>query len=174
MEDGFYTVRNHEIDIEIPTALKGAADMEVVDYQNARFNTWRGENRNWDLQPGDPGYWTEYTDDFINHGVSVNDDDFHEFRFDWHLDGTPRVEFYIDGVLKHTVYDTVPDIPGRFWLGLWFPSSPGNHWAGRDADFVTEFMEVRSISIEPFAESANTRNIGESYPMDVFRDFYDN
>lgn len=172
-EDGFYTVRNHEIDIEIPTALKGAPDMEVVDYRNARFNTWRGENRNWDVAEGDPAYWTEYTDDFINHGVEVNDEDFHEFRFDWHLDNDPRVEFYIDGILKHTVRNTVPDIPGRFWIGLWFPSAAGNHWAGRDAAFAEEWMEIKQISITPFAQDGNVRRVGESYPNDHFVDFFD-
>ncbi len=172
-ENGYYTVRNHEIDIEIPTALKGAPDMEIVDYHNARFNTWRGENRNWDVAETDPEYWTEYTDDFINHGVETNDGQFHEFRFDWHLEGTPRVEFYIDGVLKHTVYDTIPDIPGRFWMGLWFPSAVGNHWAGKTADFVEEWMEIKEIHIIPYS-TFGVRSISESYPNDVFRDMYDN
>lgn len=171
-ERGYYTVRNHEIDIEIPTALKTDPDMQVVQYKHARFNTWRGENRNWDVAETDPQYWSEYTDDFINHGVETNDGQFHEFRFDWHLEGTPRVEFYIDGVLKHTVYDTIPDIPGRFWVGLWFPSSPNNHWAGRTADFDLEWMDIKEIHIIPFSD-VGVRPISESYPNDVYRDMYD-
>lgn len=172
-ERGYYTVRNHEIDIEIPTALKGDADMEVVSYRNARFNTWWGENRNWDVPETDPAYWTEYTDDFIDHGVETNDGQFHEFRFDWHLGASPRVEFYIDGDLKHIVSTDIPDIPGRFWVGLWFPSAARNRWAGKFADFEEEWMEVKSISIQPFiGQYGQTRAIGETYPLDVFRDFF--
>lgn len=172
-EAGYYTVRNHEIDIEIPTALKGAPDMEVVSYRNARFNAWRGENRNWDVGEADPDYWTEYTDDFIDHGVQTNDGNFHEFRFDWHLGETPRVEFYIDGDLQHTLTTSVPDIPGRFWVGLWFPSAVGNHWAGKTADFAEQWMEIKSLSIQPFTEESGMRAVGESYPIDNFRDMYD-
>jgi len=174
LEDGYYTVRNHEIDIEIPTALKGAPDMEVVSYRNGRFNTWFGENRNWDVSENDPSYWTEYTDDFIDHGVQTNDGQFHEFRFDWHLGDNPRVEFYIDGHLKHIVSTTIPDIPGRFWVGLWFPSATNNHWAGKSANFTEEWMDVKSVTITPFPdENSWARKIGESYPLDVYRDFYD-
>lgn len=166
-EDGFYTVRNHEIDIEIPTALKGAADMEVVDYKNARFNTWRGELRDWDL-----GEWSEYTDEFVRHGVAVNDGNFHKFRFDWHLGADPRVEFYIDDVLVTTNVTHVPDIPGRLWIGLWFPSSPGNHWAGKNASFIEEEMVVRSVKITPYESEVNYRLFAETYGNDGLIDFF--
>ncbi len=166
-EDGLYTVRNHEIDIEIPTALKGAPDMEVVDYRNARFNTWRGEQRDWDN-----GAWSEYTDEFVNHGVSVNDGQFHKFRFDWHLGNDPRVEFYIDDVLMQTNRTHVPDIPGRLWIGLWFPSSPGNKWAGKNAAFIEEEMIVRSVKITPYEEEINYRLFAETYGNDGLMDFF--
>lgn len=172
LEDGYYVVRNHEIDIEIPSALKSDTDMEVVDYRNARFNTWRGENKNWDVPESNPNYWKEYTDDFIRHDVQVNDGKFHEFRFDWHLGDNPRVEFYIDGILKHIVYDTIPDIPGRFWFGLWFPSAPGNYWAGKVAAFQEQYMEVSHLSILPFNQYT-VRRIGESYPQHAFRNIFD-
>lgn len=164
VEDGFYTVRNHEIDIEIPTALKGAADMEIVDYRNARFNTWQGENRDWDN-----GEWSEYTDNFTNHGVVLNDGAFHEFRFDWYTGDNARVEFFIDGVLKETNLTNIPDIPGRLWVGLWFPSG-SSKWAGKQANFIEEQMVVKSISITPF--DSPKRHIGETYPNDVYRDFF--
>lgn len=181
---GFYTVRNHEIDIEFPTALKTNPDQEDVDFHHARFNTWRGELRNWDVPNSDvpvsdpmyspvndPEYWSEYTDDFVNHGVNLADGQFHELRYDWHLGDDPRVEFYIDGVLKHTVRTHIPDIPGRFWAGLWFPSGD-LHWAGRGANWVFEKMYIKSIDIIPFVdEFVHVRPIVETYPYDVFRDF---
>ncbi|VVO49773.1 hypothetical protein PS862_00250 [Pseudomonas fluorescens] len=182
--DGFYTVRNHEIDIEFPTALKTNPDQEDVAFTHARFNTWLGEQRNWDAKSPDyptsdsnwapvpdPEYWSEYTDDFVDHGVNLADGNFHELRYDWHLGDDPRVEFYIDGVLMHTVRTHVPDIPGRYWAGLWFPSA-STHWAGRGADWALQTMCVKSIDITPFAEEQDhARAIVESYPSDVFRDF---
>ncbi len=182
--DGFYTVRNHEIDIEFPTALKTNPNQEDVDFHNARFNTWRGELRNWDVPNNDvptndpmyspvnhPDYWSEYTDDFVNHGVNLGDGQFHELRYDWHLGQDPRVEFYIDGVLKYTVRTHIPDIPGRYWAGLWFPSG-STHWAGRGAPWVFEKMIVKKLEITPFVDQLqHARMIAESYPTDVFRDF---
>lgn len=181
---GFYTVRNHEIDIEYPTALKTNPNQEDVSFLNARFNTWRGELRNWDVPNNDmptndpmyspvnhPDYWSDYTDDFVHHGVNLGDGQFHELRYDWHLGQDPRVEFYIDGVLKHTVRTHIPDIPGRYWAGLWFPSG-SVHWAGRGAPWVFEKMIVKKLEIIPFADQLQyARMIAESYPTDVFRDF---
>lgn len=185
---GFYMVRNHEIDIEFPTALKTDPDQQVVSFYNARFNTWLGDARNWDVPNNDvptndpnyspindPAYWSTYTDDFVNHGVELNDGQFHEMRFDWHVGPDARVEFYIDGVLKHTIRTHIPNIPGRFWVGHWFPSSPNNHWAGKDATFDVEKMEIKSIEIIPFTDEMQyMRSIPETYPDDVYRDFMDN
>lgn len=182
-ELGFYTVRNHEIDIEFPTALKTDADQEDVAFTHARFNTWQGELRNWSVPNNDvpthdpmyspvndPSYWSEYTDDFVNHGVNLADGAFHELGYDWHLGDNPRVEFYIDGVLRHTVTTHIPDIPGRFWIGHWFPSA-AVHWAGRGSNWNTQTMLVKSVSIVPFAdEQSDARNVVETYPIDVYRD----
>jgi hypothetical protein len=171
-EAGFYIVRNHEIDIEIPSALKADPDHEVVSYLNGRFNTWQGELRNWDVEEGDPEYFSEYTDEWVTHGVPVNDGEFHDFRFDWHLGLDPRVEFYIDEKHVTTVRTHVPDIPGRFWIALWFPRAPGNHWGGFRADFDEEYIKVQSVIIEPFLQEADgARERSESYPLDAFRDF---
>lgn len=181
---GFNTVRNHEIDIEFPTALKTNPNQEDVSFLNARFNTWRGELRNWDVPNKDvpvgdpmyspenhPEYWSEYTDDFVHHGVNLGDGQFHELRYDWHLGQDPRVEFYIDGVLQYTVRTHVPDIPGRYWAGMWFPSG-STQWAGRGAPWVFEKMIVKKIEIIPFVDQLqHARMITETYPNDVFRDF---
>lgn len=166
LANGYYNVRNHEIDIEIPTALKTDPDPEVVSYGNARLNTWRGELRNWDVAETDPNYWTEYTDDWDPLPYAVNDGQWHEIGFDWHLGSDPRVEFYLDGQLLRTTRTTVPDIPQQLWLGVWFPSAPGNHWAGRDAAFDTVRLSMRSLRVEPFAdEYPYLRLIGETYPL---------
>ncbi len=182
--NGFYTVRNHEIDIEFPTALKSNPNQEDVSFRNARFNTWRGELRNWsvpnpDVPVGDAAYspvpdqayWSEYTDDFVNHDVNLADQQYHELRFDWHLGDDPRVEYYIDGVLMHTVRTHIPDIPGRYWAGMWFPSG-STQWAGRGAAWIAQHMLVKELTITPFADEAEfSNNVVETYPLDVYHDF---
>jgi hypothetical protein len=167
---GYYYVRNHEIDIEFPTALKDNPDQEDVSFRNCRFNTWQGELRNWDVPETDPAYWSEYTDNFTNTNVDLNDDDYHEYRFDWHLGNNPRVEFYIDGVLKETNTTHVPTIPGRFWVGNWFPSGT-TQWAGRPANYNVEYMTVKSIEIIPYIQyNSDLHLVQETYPDDVFRE----
>lgn len=161
-------VRNHEIDIEYPTALKGDVDQEAVSFLNGRFNTWQGELTSADYDT--PGLWKEYTDTILTHGVQLNDGQLHEIGFDWHLGPSARVEFFIDGQLITTNTDNVPDIPGRLWLGVWFPSGSVK-WAGKGSAWDTDHMLVKSMTIEPFAsEGVYQRNIGESFPNDVYRE----
>ena len=119
----------------------------------------------------DQAYWSEYTDDFVNHGVNLADQQYHELRFDWHLGDDPRVEYYIDGVLMHTVRTHIPDIPGRYWAGMWFPSG-STHWAGRGAAWIAQHMLVKELTITPFADEAGfSNNVVETYPLDVYHDF---
>lgn len=177
-DDGYYIVRNHEIDIEYPTALKDAADMEDVSYRNARMNTWIGELRTWDKPESDPAYFSEYTD-FFETWVSeaLSDGQWHEIRFDWHTaDPNPpagkpakRVDFYVDGELKWTNTTHVPDIPSRLWIALWYPRAPSNRWAGSSAGYVYDSIDIDYFHFIPFNEPV--RHIGETYPADVWRDW---
>lgn len=177
-DDGQYLVRNHEIDIEYPTALKDATDMEDVSASNARLNTWIGELRTWDKNEGDAGYYSEYTDFFKNWVTdALSDGQWHEIRFDWHTaDPNPpagkaakRVDFYVDGALKWSNETHVPDIPGRLWLALWYPRAPGNRWAGGYADYIYDSIDIDYFHFIPFNEPV--RQIGETYPADVWRDW---
>ena len=158
-EDGYYAVRNHEIDIETPTALEDNQNQEDVSYLNARFNVWRGETDG------------TYTATPVAHAINIGDGNFHEFRFDWVLSPSPKVDFYIDGQLYKTHTTNIPDIPGRFWVGVWFPrSNVGNRWAGYPANYDEQVMDISRIQIIPHAASIPcVRNIPETYPEDVFR-----
>lgn len=182
LQDGYYMVRNHEIDIELPSNLAGQPTNQV-SLSNAKFNAWRGELQNWSVAPENPAYWEEYSAKLTDIGANMGDEQYHEFRFDWHAD---RVDFYIDGIHKQTQNNTakgdvIPDIPGKFTVGLWFPSSNGNSagyptwatdspwlynpelaWAGASADWDTQEMRVRSIDFTPFTELGE-RLIGETY-----------
>jgi beta-glucanase (GH16 family) len=144
-ENGYYVTVNHEIDIEIPTNLKGQTDKEI-SYRNARLNTWIGEEN--------------YTDDFHDMGFEQNDGKFHTYRFDWHTGGNgqeARVEFYVDDSLMHTCTTNIPNIKGRLTLGTWFPQ-----WAGGKADFDRIFLEVDWVKITPFNEP-NDKIVKETY-----------
>ena len=161
-------IRNHEIDIEWPTALKSNPDQEDVSMLHARFNTWEGELTSGDY--GTPGEWAEYHDNILAHGIDLGDGQVHELGFDWHIGIDPRVEFFIDGQQVAVNRQNVPTIPGRLWVGVWFPSGR-THWAGKHSNWESDHMLLTRMSVKPFAdELAYQRLIGESFPNDVFRE----
>lgn len=180
---GFWRVRNHEIDIEMISNLKTDPDpMTGIGFANGRFNGWRGELRAQlpnTLDPvwspfhapqDDPGFWTEFHDKWVAHGVDIADGNFHDFTMDWKTDPA-GIDFLIDGNLIVSVDETVPDIPARLWIGVWFPSAAGNFWAGDEngqALWESQRMDIRRIEYVPNGDPV--RNIGESFPIDVFRD----
>ena len=192
-EDGFYITRNHEIDIELPSHLDGGVYSQP-SLSNMKCNTWRGELQNWDVPPTDPAYWEEYRDNLTPIGFNIADGNYHKLRFDWHND---RVEFYIDGVLKRINTNTpkgntIPNIPGHFTFGLWFPSSPmiskpwlvrpERAWAGgvidpidggMKADFDVVEMKVKKFTFTPFNEPGENVT-GETYPFGGYRIKNDN
>lgn len=131
-------IRNEEIDIETPTALKMQSE---ISYRHARFNNWVGINSG------------EYTDKFDDLGKAMNDGQFHTFRFDWHTGnssfGSQRVEYYIDDFCYQTNYTHVPTIGGQLTLGIWFPT-----WTGKP-DFDTQELEVDWVRITPFNEKGD-------------------
>lgn len=85
--------------------------------------------------------------------INTADGEFHDFEYHWFAD---KVEFYIDGIHKQTNTAFVPNIPGRFTFGLWFPShtdsfginsppwtyQPSSAWAGWPARFLAVHMEI--------------------------------
>lgn len=186
LDDGYYLTRNHEIDIEFPSHLDGGV-LSEPSLSNMKCNTWRGELQNWDVPITDPAYWEEYRDNLTPVGFNIADGNYHKLRYDWYPD---RVEFYIDGVLKRTNVNTlkgntIPDIPGFFTFGVWFPSSPlsSKPWlvnpvkawgggvidpidGGMKADFDSIEMRVKSFKFIPFSDYfENERRVGETYPF---------
>lgn len=189
-EDGYYTTRNHEIDIEIPSHLDGGI-LAQPSLENIKCNTWRGETQNWDVNIGDGHYWEEYRDNLTPAGVNLGDGAYHKLRFDWYPD---KVEFYVDNILIRTNTNTeagktIPDIAGTFTFGMWFPSSPkpdepwlvnkNKAWAGGMVDpqtdsmiaaFDTVEMRVKSFKYSPFTEELESQRIlGETYPFGGYR-----
>lgn len=156
-------VRNNEIDLQWPETTQ----------DNARMATWQGVN--------------EFNREVVKviDGLGVfNDGLFHEVGFDWHInDLTPsinpatglpraakRVDFYVDNVLVYSSENYVPNIAGRLWIGLWYPREEGNTWAGANAAYQQDSMDIDWFSFTPFAETG-TLVVGESYPNDIFKSF---
>ena len=145
--DRYYAV-NHEIDIELPG--RPGPTKKDMSFQYALCNTFVGENDE------------ESTARYTQLAAAQNDGQFHTYRFDWHTGGKDekkRVEFYIDGKLVQTIDTHVPDLPCRFWLGVWFPRD----WAGQP-DFDTERMEVDWVRITPFKQA------GDRFAVETFPD----
>lgn len=81
-EDGWYTVDNHEIDIEVPgtagpycplaTSEGGPMGGFTPDFRHARLNTFVGETE------------ATYTGEFQELPSEQNDKAWHLWRFDWH------------------------------------------------------------------------------------------
>lgn len=158
---GHWIVRNHEIDIEIPSCLKSFPDLQAATYSNAKFNTWRGEVRNWDVKnndvpqadpmyapENDPAYWSEYTDNWLPlPGGAINDEKIHELIIDWNTDPA-EVNFYVDGTLVCTNTTHIPTIPMKVWVGIWFPSAKIK-WAGASAPWETQEFILYDFDYTP-------------------------
>lgn len=129
---------NHEIDIELNVEN---------DFKYAWFTNWVAE--------------TIYSHETVNTNIQNDDGNWHTYRFDWHRDENPRVEYYIDDILFHTSYEDIPFYGMRFNIGLWFP----NGWAGTP-NFETDYMLVDHFKYEQFAghEYTKTAN-GYSSPQ---------
>jgi hypothetical protein len=158
-QEGYYIVRNHEIDIEVPTALKLATE---ISYHNARLNNWIGEAR------------SEFTDAFVPWtNAPLNDDQWHVIGFDWHTyDRNPgvgqaaqRIDFYLDGKLIHSNTTHVPDIAARLWFGIWYPRAGTLPWAGALADYETDKFQIDWVTYQPYVAEP-VRMIEETYPLD--------
>lgn len=145
---------------------------------NARCTNWRGEH-------GFYGIGIAADDEFLlmlsSIGKNVWDGEFHEFRFDWYAN---RVEFYVDGEMIQVNRHFVPDVPGRWNIGLWFPSEQDydrpwralthTAWAGPVAAWKYQKMLIRKIAHTPFSDTeagGANRLAGETNPFGGLRTF---
>lgn len=119
---------NHEIDIEMPGRPDAAKTGFAFDH--ALCNTWIGEDSD------------RYTTGYTKLPSRMDDGEFHDFRFDWHYD---RVDYYVDGEKVRTNRSHVPNMPGEFWVGVWFPRG----WTGKP-DFDEAEAVVDDFSYTPY------------------------
>lgn len=123
---------NHEIDIEIPA--RDSLGNYNLNWGN--FTNWRG------IASAD-------NTSTKKHLGNITDGNYHVFRFDWFsgTNGQPsKVDWYVDDKLLYTSYQSIPDKPSHFWLGVWFP-----WWIG-SADFKTEHMLIDWVKISMISD----------------------
>lgn len=157
-EDGYYIVRNNEVDIETPTALMGS--LEPPSFQYGRFNTWIGEQ--------DIDYVPKFLP-FFEDESWICDGNYHKFTMDW--DSGEYIKFYVDDrfITEITKYDSpgrsnvIPTIPMRLWFGVWFPKN----WAGVTAPWASQYFIIKSFQFTP--NNSPFLSVGESYPQDGVR-----
>lgn len=149
---------------------------------NIKCNNWKGElgGGNGFTFGTDP-FQDEFLSMLTSIGKNVWDGAFHEFRFDWYAN---RVEFYVDGEMIQVNSHFVPDVPGRWTVGLWFPSQPdpekpwkvrpAGAWAGPSANWRYQKMFIKRIAHLPFTDEeagGANRLVGETYPFDGLKSF---
>lgn len=173
MGDGYYWVRNHEIDMEQPSHLDGGT-YNMPSFNHFKGNTWKGETGDGSGTDDGGTYQAKLTD----LGFYTNDNAWHEYKMKWYHN---RVEHWWDGVLKQTNLLWIPDIPGRFTLAQWFPSGtasdgsvapwlpkPASEWGGVGAAFDYQKLDIALIQITPYDDATaggSNRLRGETYPV---------
>ncbi len=137
-----------EIDIELPAA--GRAD-------GADWSRWAGFNSY--VAPNDAG--ATYED--VDLGFDNHDGEFHTYRWDWYdgVNGSRRIEFYVDGVLRTTQTETVPTSPAQLWVGNW--AAP---WSGA-FDYATQYQYIDWVKITTLNDE-NTCVAGETDTASTF------
>lgn len=83
---------------------------------------------------------------YINKDTGVNqfDGNFHVYRWDWYdgVNGSKRVDWYIDGVLQASTTQHVPSTAAQLWVGNW-PAQ----WPGMNYNFDTVHLYVDWVKI---------------------------
>ncbi len=141
---------NYEIDIEIHGTAVNEEGKKINEnnLSSVLCTSWLTE--------------TNFISETKSVGYPLNDGEFHRFRIDWHTGASPRVEYYVDGVLVCVQTTHVPDTEMYLNIGCWFP----NNWCGQP-DFETDFMTLKSFAYKPFkGETADKRASVEDGAVD--------
>lgn len=129
-------VINHEIDIELPGHITDKTEGTIgsdIGYHRLLTTNWLSLRNK--------------TSVGTKLDTPANDGNWHVYRFDWHTEPEPYIEFYVDGNLVSTSKTNVPTKKGLLWFGIWLPKD----WCG-SPDFDTDYMMVDWISYQPFDE----------------------
>lgn len=174
VNEGAYTVINHEIDIEIPSnawrlpretfdAANGTWSRvnpsPSSNYRDSKEGVWCSNTINFNTWLGDDGAYNDGSP-YTNVGVhtrgdsliSRRDSEFRTYAIEWHTGDDskgikPHVKFFVDGKHLQTISNRyVPTRAGRLYLGPWFG------WWGGIPNFDTREVWIKSITIQPFNE----------------------
>lgn len=155
-EDGYYSVDNHEIDIEVPGTggpynphAASAADSSLrPDYEHARLNTFIGEKDG------------TYTGDFMRLPSVQNDGKWHTWRVDWHArmgELVPECQVSFDPKTRHPVNTTTHNPVCRTADG-W------RETVGDQVHFIIDGQPVHTIATHVPSRPMNL-NLGLWFPL---------
>lgn len=168
---GWFTVTNHEIDIEIPAnspQLAGSFDdwKTNLTWKTMNCNTWLSDI---DKYEGTEPYYTQAmtTSDEVQYDaksfVSENGE-FHWYEFEWTVDpddpSKNTVTWYFDGDVVYSTNRFVPFYSGRLVIGPW----PAWWGCGKQSPkFSTADIDIAKISIVPQTSPKVNYSIGQMY-----------
>lgn len=160
VNDGYFSVHNHEIDIEWPanSAQLQGEDMKIhMGDDTMNCNTWIGDTS--DYSPTSKALYTQAMVRKKDGSFISNDGEFHEYRFDWRQpdpkadSGNGYVDFYFDEELVFRSKRFVPTRSGRFVFGLW-PAWWGSNYKKMNYDIVT--VDIARVEIIPAVPTYNS------------------
>jgi len=169
--DGWFTVTNHEIDIEIPAnspQLAGSFDdwKANLTWKTMNCNTWLSDI---DKYEGTDPYYTQAmtTSDEVQSDVKSfvsENGEFHWYEFEWTVypddPSKNTVTWYFDGDVVYSTNRFVPFYSGRLVIGPW----PAWWGCGKQSpQFATADIDIAQILIEPQASPKVNFSIGQMY-----------
>lgn len=157
----YFTVINHEIDIEIPSNAPQWIDKNTNDFSTWNMNTWISDNQ--DYSADGYNYYSQLGTRLPKGSSFVSEKgEFHKYAFLWEVndDNTEnKVTFYFDDKKIFTSTRFVPLRAGRLWIGPW-PGWWSNNKRGLPYDSVT--VDIASIRIIP-STNGPTVNFPQAY-----------
>ena len=125
-----------EIDFELPGRVVRNGD-GYFSFNEVICTTWTSPNEANDM-----------TSQIINAPYYLNDNQFHNYTFDWYYSNNNKVViWYLDGVELCRSYTNVSGFNARIWVGCWLPC---NQYFIGIPNFDKAYMDVDYVSYIPF------------------------
>jgi len=159
--DGWFSIINHEIDIEIPANSPQLAGtwQDDLTWGTMNCNTWLSDI---DVYSGTDPYYTQAMvskESFISESG-----EFHLYEFEWYVNpdnpSESKVTWSFDGEEVYSTTRFVPFYAGRLVVGPW-PGWWGSNKQSPQFDYVD--VDIASISIVPQTNPQVTLAIGQMY-----------
>ncbi|WP_168694315.1 glycoside hydrolase family 16 protein [Sphingomonas flavalba] len=128
--------RYTEIDIEVPAHVTPVPPAWAEWRRMLGLNSWSRSDADADAT-------------MISHAAPIDpfDGRFHVYRFDWRdgVDGTTRIDWYVDGVWQAATTAHVGTDPPQLWVGAWPAPWPGMDYAVDVAHLYVDWVRISAL-----------------------------